>query len=108
MKETIKEIIAILQEVVKEMDLGISDAELMDFAIRIYNTQKIPKKEPPQYNSKYPKKEYPISPQEPISNAQIYKLKALGYEGDSSKLSKREAHAMIKEKIESNEKRGRE
>jgi hypothetical protein len=40
-KDKLKEIVKLIQEVNKELELKIKDSELLDFSIRVYNSENI-------------------------------------------------------------------
>ena len=94
MKEELKEIIKEMKEVINDEKLNILDKDLLEFSIRIMNTNIITIK-----NLKKLKNE--LSPRkfrkkgEIISNNQIYALKKAGLEIKEG-LTKKEAYLLIK------------
>lgn len=94
--EDLKDIVRELKKVRREEELNnLSDDVLFDCAIRIFNSQNIQRDRP---------KEIPSTSTHQIlvlaSDKQINMLIRLGYKGDTSNLSRREATGLIKELLE--------
>jgi antitoxin component of RelBE/YafQ-DinJ toxin-antitoxin module len=95
MKAELKQIIKELSEVINEEKLNITHSELMDFAVRILNSQSINKKSYPLKNE-LPNNLEPKENDGLATKQQIYFLKKAGIEVKEG-LSKKDAFMKIKE-----------
>ena len=101
MKEELRLILKELNELLNETGLKITDAELIDFSLRIYNTNQINKKTFLK-NELSPKERLLESNEIPATQNQIYALKKAG-KTIPNNLSKKEAFNLIREIKKKNE-----
>lgn len=95
LKQSIQEVV----DATREHKLRVSDDMVLDVAGRIYNTHLINSYKQGKVNvSDAPTKDSfkPLSQPSPATSNQIKALKKHGYEGDTSKLTKKEASELIK------------
>lgn len=100
MKQELKNIIKELRELINESNLHLTDSELMDYALRIYNTNEINKFKNIQKPYTRPKDSInpiPKNEDEP-TKSQIWKLKNLNITIPAG-LTKNEASKLIKENL---------
>jgi ERCC4-related helicase len=95
MKEEIKKLIEELKEVISDLELEeIEDMNIMDFAVRIYLSEKIQ-----QYKKENVKEMKEGKNIEPATEPQLYRLKKMKIKIPEN-LSKQEASRLISENME--------